>query len=133
MISKPKNGYNPNPSLNPSVMIPPTSSRPHHHQMDNVFDTFSHAKDNQDDQKWFMRLLVQTWMWIVVSSLNIVVYIKSLHNHIMLIIFPRKTPFIYENMIWSNFGLATIYFFLLLLVEHNSKKTKQCLFTDISI
>ena len=50
-ISKPKNGYNPNPSLNPSVMIPPTSSRPHHHQMDNVFDTFSHAKDNQDDQK----------------------------------------------------------------------------------
>ena len=50
-ISKPKNGYNLNPSLNPSVMIPPTSSRPHHHQMDNVFDTFSHAKDNQDDQK----------------------------------------------------------------------------------
>ena len=130
MISKPKNGYNPNPSLNPSVMIPPTSSRPHH-QMDNVFDTFSHAKDNQDDQKWFMRLLVQTWMWIVVSSLNIVVYIKSLN--IMLIIFPRKTPLIYENMIWSNFGLATIYFFWLLLVEHNSKKTKQCLFTDISI
>ena len=131
MISKPKNGYNPNPSLNPSVMIPPTSSRPHHHQMDNVFDTFSHAKDNQDDQKWFMRLLVQTWMWIVVLSLNIVVYIKSLN--IMLIIFPRKTPLIYENMIWSNFGLATIYFFWLLLVEHNSKKTKQCLFTDISI